>query len=721
MEAELKLLLFGGVVLATSATALVLLAASPRRNWNQWLAFFLLLVAGNYAAQVGSALLSLSGAPPGSDRFLNALGFLFLIFDPAVLAYFASIFPRRTALAESRSGIVLLGACVVAFTALEVWGHHLSTLPGNAPWRVLFFVYLGGCYLYATWRLLRNYVEETSRVMAEQVRVVALGIMIAALPRVALLPEDLLQDAQPILGIDGNDPAVSAALLALRLGLLVGLLLVARRWLASAAPGMQAGGSKRLLRQAAAVFAVFAVLWSVHRLTVVVGGTLDGALAYVRSLSEFSAYAIRWVAFAVAISIGLARDQVLVADPRRALRVGAAAALAISFVSVGVAASALGPWTGAGLAVLIPVAAALAYLTLGARRHGDDALLHHRSLDAYGALLASRMADGGLAADDDDALREARRRLGISQQEHTALVAIARTEDAEANRPEVVVGRYVLLRRLGAGAFATVHLARDSTDGNLVALKRIHALGPGTRAALDTGLRELEVARRVTHPNLVSIHDVLRVPDGALLVMEFADQGSLRDTLEARGALDAREAARILRGILEGLDALHRAGIVHGDLKPENVLLADGGRVLLSDFGAASTLDPRQTLVGGRAQAATASLLYMAPEQARGQPSSPASDLYAAGAIAVEMLTGQPLADAGDGGPSQLLRVIAAGPPLPAGMPGPWATALAPLLAPDPSARPASAEAVITRLAAAGVLGGATSRLQTSWKERTGG
>jgi serine/threonine-protein kinase len=217
---------------------------------------------------------------------------------------------------------------------------------------------------------------------------------------------------------------------------------------------------------------------------------------------------------------------------------------------------------------------------------------------------------------------------------------VEQAEQLGVPRQRMVLGRYEVLRRLGAGGFATVYLARDLHGQRTVVLKRLQL--NGASGSLEAALRELEVARRVSHPHIVAIHDVVALDDGALIVMDHAEGGSLRELLQNRGKLAPQEVARILREVLGALVALHGAGLVHGDLKPENVLLSGDGAVRVADFGIAHDAHPgTQTLADARAGAASGTPAYMDPEQLRGEPGGSASDLYAAGVLARELLTGR--------------------------------------------------------------------------------
>ncbi|HEV8360789.1 MAG TPA: serine/threonine-protein kinase [Candidatus Thermoplasmatota archaeon] len=696
------------VVLATGAAAVVLLAAAPRRNWNQWLAFFLLLVAGNFAAQAVDVGTDLWAIPdPVRVRALSgSLGRLFLIFDPAVLAYFAAIFPRRSGLAERAWGPALLAVPVVGFTVLEVGSRAFSRAPAVAqPEAFAFYAYLAACYTYAGLRLLRNLLNEPSTVMARQVWFVAFGVVVAAFSRVALIASDFRVGFETLTGPGATAPALELAVrLALLAALWVGMRAVVRRARASEHRRAEAAALARL---AGLVFGAFAVLWTVER---AVAALVAGGVA-VPAILELSAgavthgviFSVRWFVFTGAIMVGVVRYEVLSVDAR-ALPMGATAlAAAGGFLGLGAVGDALGPWAAASLAVLLVVAVGwalgrLAWVHESAR---TDGYLRERRLEVYRAALAAAVAAAEPSEAQRASLATVRARLGVSEREHEILLAIAQAEEAREQGP-VLLGRYEVLRRLGSGGYATVYLARDGPGGRLVVLKRIREDMAGPRGALDAALRELEVARRVSHPGLVAVHDMVRLDDGAVVVMEFVEGGSLRDLLTREGRVSDTRVAALLNEALDALQALHDAGIVHGDVKPENLLLTHDGHVRLADFGAARSALAGRTLVGAMASGGSGpgTLRYMAPEQALGQAATPRSDLYSLGAVACEALTGAPYVDDAGRSAYDVLRRVVEGTPGAAAMPVRWKEFLAGALARDPAARFPSAAAMRAALGA---------------------
>ncbi|BCL32629.1 hypothetical protein GCM10017557_74880 [Streptomyces aurantiacus] len=212
----------------------------------------------------------------------------------------------------------------------------------------------------------------------------------------------------------------------------------------------------------------------------------------------------------------------------------------------------------------------------------------------------------------------------------------------EAQQPEgigrLLVGRYRVLAQLGRGGMGVVWRALDEVLGREVAVKELRTYtDAGAPELADLGLRmqrEARAAARVRHPGVVAVHDVAEIDGRPLIVMELVDGPSLDDVLRERGTLDAREAADIGAKVVDALAAAHRAGVLHRDVKPGNILLDRSGRVVLTDFGIATMEDPGDgsTAHLTRSGELVGSLDYLAPERAQGHEPGPASDIWALGA-----------------------------------------------------------------------------------------
>jgi serine/threonine-protein kinase len=205
----------------------------------------------------------------------------------------------------------------------------------------------------------------------------------------------------------------------------------------------------------------------------------------------------------------------------------------------------------------------------------------------------------------------------------------------------VLSRRYRLERRLGSGATAAVWQARDLDLGRAVAIKLF--LGDDVPDELAARFeREGMILGRLSHPNVVTVYSTGTHEGRPYLVMELVDGEPLTRVL-ARGPMDIERAVELLAAISAGLAAAHRAGVVHRDVKPANILCSEGGMPRLVDFGIARAPD-LTSVTGGDLVVGTAA--YLSPEQARGETPGPASDVYSLGCVLYEALTGRPPFDA---------------------------------------------------------------------------
>jgi hypothetical protein len=199
-------------------------------------------------------------------------------------------------------------------------------------------------------------------------------------------------------------------------------------------------------------------------------------------------------------------------------------------------------------------------------------------------------------------------------------------------RPGDLVGRYRVLRVLGQGGMGTVYLAHDPVLERSVALKLLPPLPDGGRRLLE----EARAASALDHPGIGTVHEVAEDARGQrVLVMASYEGGTLRDRLRG-GPLPVREAVRIAVEVAEALDAAHHSGILHRDVKPENLLFDRAGRVKVVDFGIALGMDAE-----GRGPSSGGTAAYMSPEQVAGSPVDRRSDLWSAGVVLHEMLAGR--------------------------------------------------------------------------------
>jgi WD40 repeat protein/serine/threonine protein kinase len=202
---------------------------------------------------------------------------------------------------------------------------------------------------------------------------------------------------------------------------------------------------------------------------------------------------------------------------------------------------------------------------------------------------------------------------------------------------------YRLLEQVGAGSFGSVHRAFQPQVGREVAIKTIHPRFANDPEFIRRFESEAQLVARLEHPHVVPLYDFWREPDGAYLVMRYLRGGSLRERL-AQGPLGPQEAARLLDQVALALLAAHRQGVVHRDVKPANILFDEEDNAYLSDFGIAKDIE-----VAGVAPGGTPSPLayYLSPEEVRGEPPTPRTDIYNLGLVLYEILAGRhPFADA---------------------------------------------------------------------------
>jgi serine/threonine protein kinase len=204
---------------------------------------------------------------------------------------------------------------------------------------------------------------------------------------------------------------------------------------------------------------------------------------------------------------------------------------------------------------------------------------------------------------------------------------------------ETVAGRYRLERRLGHGAMASVYLARDSELDRPVAVKLL-----AENVAADEGLRErfvreARLAARLSHPNVVSIFDAGADEDRPFIVMEYVEGETLAELLAGRGLLPPDEARQLALQACRGLAHAHDAGLIHRDVKPQNLLLRTDGTLKIADFGIARAAEGTALTQAGTVLGTAA---YLSPEQALGEEVTAATDIYSLGAVLYELLTGNP-------------------------------------------------------------------------------
>ncbi|MDH6213473.1 serine/threonine protein kinase [Streptomyces pseudovenezuelae] len=206
----------------------------------------------------------------------------------------------------------------------------------------------------------------------------------------------------------------------------------------------------------------------------------------------------------------------------------------------------------------------------------------------------------------------------------------------------LIAGRYRVLDRIGRGGMATVWRAHDELLGRQVAVKKLHPqpqLDDDELATLfERARREAHSAARISHPNVVVVHDVVDDEGRPTIVMEYVPSTTLADRIKAHGPVPLDEVARIGRGVIAALRAAHRAGVLHRDVKPANVLLAQDGRVVLTDFGIAQATETSNLTRTGQL---VGSVDFMAPERLVDAKPGPEGDLWALGATLFQAIEGR--------------------------------------------------------------------------------
>ena len=274
-----------------------------------------------------------------------------------------------------------------------------------------------------------------------------------------------------------------------------------------------------------------------------------------------------------------------------------------------------------------------------------------------------------------------------------------------------IVGRYALERELGRGGMGVVLLARDLSLDRLVALKLLPAMLAAQPVLRERFLREARTAAGLSHPHVVPIHSVEAHDDIVFIAMAFVDGESLAERVRRVGPLSPREVARIMREVAWALAYAHGRGIVHRDIKPDNILIERGsGRAMVTDFGIArpspSAATSKQLTLEGQLIGTAA---FMSPEQGAGEPVDGRSDLYALGGVGFFALTGRAPFEANTLEAILVARFTQAAPPVASArpdVPSALASAIDRCLAREPNDRFPSAEALAEALSeGAGLVG----------------
>ncbi len=203
---------------------------------------------------------------------------------------------------------------------------------------------------------------------------------------------------------------------------------------------------------------------------------------------------------------------------------------------------------------------------------------------------------------------------------------------------KILAERYELIEKIAEGGMARVYRGRDLVLKRTVAVKVLKDQMTGDAAFIRRFEREAQAAAALSHPHIVNIYDVGEQDGTYFMVMEYVEGNNLKDYIRQKGRLPVFEAVQIARQIAEALDQAHAAGMVHRDIKPQNILFSRSGKVKVADFGIAIAGDGVTVTVGDEI---IGSVQYISPEQARGEIACKQSDLYSLGIVLYEMVTGK--------------------------------------------------------------------------------
>ncbi|MEA3199601.1 MAG: eukaryotic-like serine/threonine-protein kinase [Thermoplasmata archaeon] len=594
-----------------------------RTRWP--LAAYLALVGANYLMD-GLRISVVDAGVPGWSQALGPFveghyaPRIPLLFDPLALLLFALMTWRP----RVSPGLV----AAAALPALAIGVAVMLVLPAptiHAPLWDAFLAELVLYYALAFALLARTYLAARSAAERDRLGTLLVGFGIVLVPRFALLHLDIgLGTYIPF--PPGFPSLVTVDLSALVVAFALVAILLLRHASPEARPHVE-----RTTIEMGWMLVVVALAWALFDF-------LHDAITLTFGLL----YSIRWFVFGGFLAYGGRSEGFLGLPGRPTARLRAlftallAASVLVELVAVAQALPGLAPSVRLLDVLAIAGFGLQVYAVLRLARPRNAAEASWRRAQIYRAQVQ-------LGASEED-LATLQERLGLSAREAGEIRrAVALERDRAAPAPHgaldhgaMLAERYEVGALLGAGSFGLVHEARDRLTGERVVLKELNLRWRADAEALGRFRREIETALRVEHPNLVAFRALESAGDASVLVLAHVEGETLAARL-ARGPLTPAESAQVARDVLAGLSVLHRHGIVHRDVKPENVMLQPDGRAVLLDFGCAT--DP---VSSGATQAALqpGTPEYMSPEQARGEAVSPASDLYAVGVVLWEALSG---------------------------------------------------------------------------------
>lgn len=595
-------------------------------------------MAGNFTANFTAE--TFGGHSESSYILARKLALPFLILDPAVLLYFAAVFPRRRWVARSNVGTALLFATP---TILAVWLPFQgvdASLTGATPFRILLIGHLAVAYLAALVLIVTGWLAEHHPSRRRLLRLLVIAFAIAIIPRVAVIRADL---ASLTVG--------DFSMFLIAPGLLAAIFVPA--WILR--PDRRADVARVALVTALLV-GLLVALWVPNAVSPAgVPIPLQGG------------YTLRWVVFGAIVSYAILRYQVFDVEVRlqRGASLGIGAALLFAaFLGVRelirIAVPTLVPPVPeiagvlAAVAMVVPAgrAAQAGSARLVPPKMTGEAFLRQRKLEVYASAVGATL-EAGHDPETDAELVRLREELRLTPSEHRDVVTLAAAErqygsagTAAVRKGALLQGRYQVGDQIGGGLHGRTYLARDERSGAEVVLKELRPEWRADERAVRRFEREAAVLQSLEHPNVVRILDRFERGGVPFLVLEYLSRGGLDRRLR-EGPLDTHEAVQVASDVLHGLSAIHQAGVVHRDIKPSNILFAADGTAKVSDFGVAQMDASEELTLATLEGSQPGTLRYMSPEQARGAPVDARTDLYSTGLVLYEMLTGKPHIDLG--------------------------------------------------------------------------